>query len=243
MINFFIYDKDNEVLNIYKKILLKLTKLKKIDYSINIMEDLNSFSFEDMHSSGKKIYLINIDSKDTTGIKFIKNIRENGDWISQIIVTSQYNNNINIPLYRLLILDCIAKTNNFINNVYDALKEATNILISKTSLNFKTNNEVFQILYDDICYIEKNLNDNDSTVFTKNNSYTIKCSINKLLSELNSDSRFFKTHRSCIVNLNNITCFDMKKNIIKFNMIETNLISRNNRKLLKDKILEKNGML
>lgn len=244
MIDFFIYDNDNEAVTVYKRILLKLKESTSIDYSVNIIEELNDFSLNNMSSTGKKIFLINIDSRDALGIKLIKKIRGHGDWTSQVIVTTFHNiKNNNTSLYRLLVLDCISKTNNFINRVYDALMTAINILFSGATLNFRTNNEIFQVLYNDICYIEKNLNDNDSTIFTKNNSYTIKCSINKLLKNLKVDSRFIKTHRSCIVNINNISCFDMKNNIIKFGKLETNLISRNNKKLLKDKILERNGVL
>ena len=241
MIDFFIYDKDNDVINIYKKILLKLKERISMDYYVNNIENLDNFSFNNTSLYNKKIFLIDIDSKDNSGIEFIRRIREDGDWTSQIIVTT--HNNVNISLYRLLVLDYISKTNDFINRVYDAIISAINILFSEATLNFKTNNEIFQVSYNDICYIEKNLNDNDSTIFTKNNSYTIKCSINQLLRDFKGDSRFFKTHRSCIVNINNITCFDMKNNTIKFDILETNLISRNNRKILKDKILERNGVL
>ena len=241
MIDFFIYDKDNDVINIYKKVLLKLKERISMDYYVNNIENLDNFSFDNTSLYNKKIFLIDIDSKDNSGIEFIRRIREDGDWTSQIIVTT--HNNVNISLYRLLVLDYISKTNDFINRVYDAIISAINILFSEATLNFKTNNEIFQVSYNDICYIEKNLNDNDSTIFTKNNSYTIKCSINQLLRDFKGDSRFFKTHRSCIVNINNITCFDMKNNTIKFDILETNLISRNNKKILKDKILERNGVL
>lgn len=241
MINFIIYD-NKEVVGSYKKIIRNLMKSKKLNYSIynigNYSEDIQD---KLKKLSGSKIYLLSADTKVIPGLDIAKNIRTSGDWISQIIITEKFDKNNYIGISsRLLILDFISKFDNFEKDVYFALETAVNILNKRLTLSFKCNSEVFQILYDDICYIEKNLNDNDSTIVTKNDRYTIKCSINKLTKILNNDSRFFKTHRSCIVNINNITSFDMKNNIVKFNFLETNLISRNKKKELKDKILNSN---
>ena len=84
------------------------------------------------------------------------------------------------------------------------------------------------------------MNNNDSTIVTKDNSkYIINKSINKLMEMFRDEKNFFKTHRSCIVNLDNITCFDIKRNIIKFKSSQINLVSRNRRKELKNRLLNK----
>ena len=56
---------------------------------------------------------------------------------------------------------------------------------------------------------------------------------------LGDDPRFFKCHRSCIVNLNNIKVFDIDKNIIKFKNGETNLVARDKKRELKDRLMNK----
>ena len=129
------------------------------------------------------------------------------------------------------MLNFISKKNNVKKELNFSLNVAYNILRRQNSLVFQYNSEIFQILYTDICYIEKNLNNNDSTIVTKDNSkYIINKSINKLMEMFRDEKNFFKTHRSCIVNLDNITCFDIKRNIIKFKSSQINLVSRNRRK-------------
>jgi two-component system response regulator AgrA len=244
MINFIIYDDNNEVVYIYKNIIRNIMNKKNLSYSIYEVSKYSEDAFRDIRKiSGKKIYLLNFDKKTISGLDLARNIRKSGDWISQIIATTSFDENKYIKFSSgLLILDFISKFGNFDKDIYFTLETAISILDKRLSLSFKSNSKVFQILYDDICYIEKNLNYNDSTIITKSNSYTIKSSINKLYEVLNNDSRFFKTHRSCIVNINNITSFDMKNSIIKFNSMETNLVSRDKKKELKDKILERNGI-
>ena len=75
-----------------------------------------------------------------------------------------------------------------------------------------------------------------STIFTKNKSYIIKETINSLETKLDK-SCFMKTHRSCIVNLNNITSYNYSDNIIYFDNLKIYLIARDKRKNLKEKLL------
>ena len=176
-----------------------------------------------------------------SGLELARKIRNNGDWTSQIIVITTYVEYKNLGFTnRLLMLDFISKFSNINENLKLSLKVALNILNRQSALSFKYNSEIFQILYNDIYYIEKNLNNNDSTIVTKNNTYTIKCSINKLMETLSNDPRFFKSHRSCIINLNNVISFDIDSNIIKFKNKEINLVSRDKKKKLKDKIMNNN---
>ena len=67
--------------------------------------------------------------------------------------------------------------------------------------------------------------------------YLIRKSIVQLEEELDND--FYKSHRSCLVNINNIIKVDFDNNIIHFKNKEINLISRSNRKGLKTRMENK----
>ncbi len=102
------------------------------------------------------------------------------------------------------------------------------------NFSFIFNNIFYQISYDDILYFEKNLNDNYTTIITKNSSYKIKKSITKLSEEFRDNSFFFKTHQSCIINLKNVKKVDFTQNIIYFINCKITLLSREKKKSLKE---------
>ena len=236
MIDFIIYENEEKMQNLYKDIIQEFMNAKELDYKIYEFNCLKKECDKKFNNnlSGKKIYLLGLNVPGVSGLDFAKSIRNNGDWYSQIIIIKNYkkyeDNNF---ISRLLMVDFVSKHSDIRKELNFSLEIAFSVLNRQLALTFKCNNEIFQILYNDIFYIEKNLNDNDSTIVTRNNEYIIKCSINRLNKVLSNDNRFFKCHRSCIVNINNIVSFDMSNNIIKFNDKETNLVSRNKKKELK----------
>ena len=207
MINFIIYDNDLSRVNICKEIIGIFMGDNNLNYGIYVFN--NYFKGMIMHFNneieGKKIYLLNADIDEMSGIDLAKKIRHAGDWISQIIILSSKGiySGTSFAL-RLLMLDFISDVDNFRKELTSSLDVAFNIINKQAALVFKNGSEIFQVLYSEIYYIEKNLNDNDATVFTKNNEYIVKYSINKLMDILGDDPRFFKSHRSCIINLNNV---------------------------------------
>ena len=64
----------------------------------------------------------------------------------------------------------------------------------------------------------------------------IRKTIKELEEELSNTIDFFKTHRSCIVNLKNVKHIDFENNTIKFVNKKIDLISRANKKALKERL-------
>ena len=93
-----------------------------------------------------------------------------------------------------------------------------------------------QIPYDDILFIEKNVDDVYSTVVTKAERIMIKKTIGKIEEMLKEDPRFFRVHRSCVANLDKITSVELRACIIHFGKIETPLLSRDKKRELKIKL-------
>lgn len=237
MINFIIYEDDEPLRRTYKNVIRNF--MGNLIYDIYDFNKFNKEVYDKIKNiMGKKIFLLDAEVTGVGGLEIARNIRNSGDWESQIIIITECDRYLDLSFTnRLLLLDFISKFSDIKRALYFSLNIAYNILSNRDTLVFKCGGEIFQLLYNDIYYIEKNLYDNDSTIVTRGDSYIIKSSINKIMEKIGDDPRFFKCHRSCIVNLNNICSFDMNNNIIKFKDTEINLISRDKRKELKDKLL------
>ena len=138
---------------------------------------------------------------------------------------------------RLLVLSYISKYFECSRNVKDSLLMALRIIDKNKSLNFRYNGEIYQIPFKDILYIERDTDIDISIIHTKNRRIEINKTINELEDILRYENAFLKTHRSCIVNIQNITYFKLDDSIIKFDKKIINLITRDKKKELKDILL------
>lgn len=238
MMNFIIYEDSKKWQQYYKNHILKLIGNTNEKYNIQIIEKYEENSLEKIQQIlGKKIYLLDLEVPGKSGLDFAREIRKNGDWYSPIIIiTSHECFKKEGYTSKILMLDFIVKKDDIHDQFIESLKIALEINKEKESFNFTYNHEYYQIPYDDIYYFEKDLNNNYTIIITKNKSYKIKESITKLDSQLAELNYFFKTHQSCIVNLNNIKKVDFANNTIYFSNCQTNLLSRNSKKELKNKL-------
>ena len=234
--NFIIYEDNKEFASSYKNIIFKMMVNSNIDYNTIIINEYDKEKLEGIN--GKKIYILDIEVPGKNGIDLAREIRNNGDWNSPVIVVTSHEE-FKIVGYtaKILMLDFIFKKDDLEKSLKDALEIALKINDCSKYLNISNKSEIIRIPYDDILYIEKNLNDNNSIVVTNNNEYLIRKSIVQLEEELDND--FYKSHRSCLVNVNNIIKVDFDNNIIHFKNKEINLISRSNRKGLKTRMENK----
>lgn len=237
MINFIIYEKDKTIRKKYSTIISQFFMNEDNKYQIIEFEKFDNKVYNTLKGiDGKKIYIIEIDVPGKSGIEFAREIRINGDWISPIIICSNLVELKKEGFTRqILMLDFIKKDKDLKFNLQEAIKTSWTILETYKSYNFKYLGEYYQIPYDKILYIEKNLNDNYSTLYTKRGKYIVKDCINNIFNKLD-DKRFFKSNRSCIVNIDNITSVDFVNNIIYFKNCYINLLSREGKKNLKELI-------
>lgn len=95
--------------------------------------------------------------------------------------------------------------------------------------------------YEDILYIEKERNSKKSIIHTKTDIvYTTKT-----LTDLEDllDERFFRTHQSAIINLDNVKMIDPSKNYLLFNNDEKCFyLSRDKKKKLKE-LCDEQGLI
>lgn len=238
MVNFVLYEDAKAMREKYKKVIFKLIgnnnnnyKIIEIDkYDLETEEKLNSID-------GNKIYLLDVEVPGKSGLDLARQIRNSGDWSSQIIVITSHEQYSNIGYTsKLLMLDFISKYSDIDKELREALEVALGIFNTQKSLSFSLNGELYQIPYSQILYIEKSLNNNNCKIITSDGEYFARDTIQHLEKALANDQRFMKTHRSCIVNLNNVTSVDLVNNTIFFPNKQTELLARNKKKELKERL-------
>ena len=235
MVNFVIYEDEKKFREMYISIILKFIGNSKIAYKITEIDKYKKESIDKIKKSiGKKIYILDIEVPGKSGLDLAREIRNSGDWLSPIIIITTHDHlKTSAFTSRMLMLDFISKFYNCQENLKETIKTAYDIVSSHASLNFQYNGELVQIPYKDILYIEKNVDDCYSTVITRTGQIRIKQTIGNIESELTKDPRFFRSHRSCVVNLDNITSVKLRDCIINFGKVSTTLLSRDKKRELK----------
>ena len=241
--NFILYEDEEVFISSYEEVITKLMAKSKMNYKIHkINEYKKNITMPYLANiTGSRVYIIDVEVPGKNGIDLARTIRKTGDWTSPIIIVTSHEEFKVVGFTgKILMLDFISKDKALKNNLLDALIVALEIIDTKPTYNFSYKGDYFSLPYDDIIYFEKNLRDNSSIVVCENEDYTVRKTISEIEDEL-VDTKFFKTHRSCIVNLNKIKKINYDDGIIYFKGIKIDLLSRSNKKILKEKMTELHG--
>lgn len=241
MINFIIYDNDGHRKMLFSRIIKTFMFKASNSYKIYEFDETDRDVIKSIkHLDGAKIFIISIDSKGTKPLKIARKIREYNDFSSPIILVSKKNRvDLIEHLQNILFLDIIIEDENVSSKLLNDLKNAFKIINSRAVYQLNIYDEIYRIPYDDINYIIKNINDDSVTIHTKDDTYTEYITVKKLEKILEKDPRFFKSHRSCIINVYNVSLYDRKNNTISFyNGDVINMISRQNKKSLATRLIE-----
>lgn len=236
--NFIIYEDEKEFSTKYKNIIHKLLGTTNLNYKIIEINEYNEKSEKLLEEiEGNKTYILDIEVAGKNGLELARKIRKNGDWNSPIIIVTSHEEFKNVGYTgKILMLNFISKSQPLEEDLAETLEVALEINMANKALRYTNKGEHYYIPHQDILYIEKSLNDNTSSIVTKNHIYNIRKTIKELEHELAGTINFVKTHRSCIVNLMNITHIDFENNIIAFVNKEIDLLSRSHKKDLKERL-------
>ena len=234
--DYIIYEEDEVLLEVYKKIIFLIMSSTNLNYHVIVYRTYSDFCHENIFTSGgNRIYLLDLDSLSKNGIDLAMFIRGTGDWNSPIIaITSQKEFKMVGFHEEMLLLKFVSKVGNLELELKERILSVIRLLKENRVLSFHYKGEGYFIPYDDILYIEKQLNDNSSYIVLNDREICIPKSICMLEKELDR-SIFIKTHRSCLVNLKKIKHIDYDNRIISVGNKSINLFSRSNKKILKDK--------
>lgn len=229
MLSFIICEENSEMRTVYSGLIKRFLYTNFDHYKIYEYSRFTLAAEEEIsHIEGARIYILNIDTSGPSVIDMARKIREDGDYISPIILlTHRDRASLIDELKHILYLDILPIDGSISMGLLKSLREAYKIVTRHAVYTFTAFDELYRIPYDDINYIVKNSYDDTVTIYTKDDSYLNYITINKIEALLASDNRFFKSHRSCILNLYNVTSYDKKSNTIIFkNGTTTNIISR-----------------
>lgn len=206
-------------------------KLQKTIENIVLMEDLDmelSCVSDNPHTILEKvketedvgIYFLDIDlGTDMTGLALAQEIRKYDPRGFIIFVTTHSEMSYMTFIYKLEALDFILKDNSeeLERRVYDCILKANQRYASannKVQANFsvKVNEKVFTVDYDEILFFETSMNVHKIILHCKNRQMEFLGKIKDIEQEV--DERFYRCHRSFLVNKDNIREIDFQNRVI-----------------------------
>ncbi len=236
MINFVVCDDNEFIRSEIEKLIAKITMSYDFDYNVYTFskydKELNRIINEEAEL---KIYILDIEIPGKTGPEIARKIRET-DLNSIIMILTTHNElELSVLKKKLLIYDFISKFDDYEKELTESIKSILDKLNNIKTLNFKSNKDVYQIKFDNILYIYKDNNTQMSIIVTKSKEFPVRQTLLELSEKIGNS--FVKTHRACLVNVNKIIKVDFSDNIIYFeNNIKTDLLSRNYKKELKERL-------
>lgn len=235
MVNFIIYEDDKNTRKSYISVIIKIMGNRQDQYSIIELEKYDSKVSKALSMIGKKIYILDVEVPGKSGLDLAREIREMGDWDSQIIIVTNHDSLQQTAFTsRLLTLDFISKFSNPLEELKKSLIASYIIVTKDQALKIQYDGEFYQFYYNDILYIKKEADDIDTkVVLTDGSIKSINIRLKEIEERLKSDPRFFRTHRGCIVNTFKIKSVDFGAGIINFGKIKINLLSRDKKKEFK----------
>lgn len=220
MINFIICnDKKefiDEIISIIDTVMMKNNQAYKKhiyreydDKFMNIIEDNLSW----------KVYILDIEVNDKSGINIARKIREKDIESMIIFITAYYEKYIqDIIKSKFMFLDFINKQNNYKIELTSAIEYALKNIKKKNIIRFKNSGIVYTLGTNDIIYICRD-KDRKCTIKTISNEFTVSKTLLELYELL--DDSFQYSHRACIVNIDRIELYNKKEHIIIFDTGDT----------------------
>lgn len=215
------------------KIIDKIYMKNNEDYKIYEFDSYNK-SFEKLiNKKSPKIYILDIEIKNSiSGIDIARKVRRY-DWDSIIILVTSHNElGYQAMKAQIMLLDFVSKFDDCNKSLERAINKALELVNKKKVIKFDTSGATYIVYLSDILYIERDTVDRKCIIHTVNNIIPTSKSLNELSKELGSD--FYLCHRSCLVNLLNIDYVIWKDSIVYFkNGTSMDLVSRDKKKGLK----------
>lgn len=239
MINFVICDDKKDFGRYMKNIVTNFMMNYEEEYKIHYFTGYNE-AFYDLAKKniGFRVYILDIMTNEGSGIDAAREIREKyDDWSSIIImVTSHEEYRFEALSNRLYLMDFINKLSNCEKNTMETLSRVMkNYNTRQKCLGFEYNYTYHKIDFKDIICIEKEQDSKRCLIKTIYGESIIPGTLNDVLKKL--DERFMKVHRSLIINIDNLTSFDSKKNELTFcNDTTSYLVSRDRKKELINRV-------
>lgn len=227
MINYIICDDNDIIRQNIEEIIGNIMMKNNFEYKIHSFSDYDrSFNKVLSNKLVNKIYILDIETPSESGINIARKIREHDIDSIIIFLTSHYELGSVLLEDEIMFLTFISKFNNMNERLESAIDKALHMLGKKQAIRFEDHGVLYTIPINDILYITHDSVSRKSIIKTDYTEFSISKSLSELV--LMVDSRFIRTHRSCIANKNRIISIDKKKSTISFDNGSTiDLLSNN----------------
>lgn len=226
MINFIICDDEKDIAETVKDIITKEVFKTSLNYKIHIFTNYDDDFFNLMNSNiDNKIYILDIEVNNKTGLEIAKEIRKN-DWDSVILIlTAHYELETLAFKSKILLFDFISKFDLYSEKIKENIRTCINKVLKDDKLVFKINRVEYQIYYKDILYIVFDPTKRKSIVITTNDKYEVNETLSSIYNRLHGNFRY--SHRACVINKDRVKEKNLKDKLIIFdNNDSTDLLSR-----------------
>ena len=235
MVRFIICEDNKQFAERIAVIINKIMMPYNFEYKISKFTEYNKELAEIIkRENEQKVYILDIELPEVSGLEIASEIRSN-DLDSQIIFLTLHPEFQNDIFYsRLLAVDFINKDRLWPERFEETIIYTIKTLDRKRILSFEFNYNSYRLPINKILYIEK-VQDNPKCkiVMEDKSEYEINKTIAYLIENLGPS--FFQSHKSCIVNIEQIKRINYSDNTITFNNGETiYLLSNRNKKGLKE---------
>ena len=238
MLRFILCEDNKDFLERLYTIINKVMMPYNFEYKVNKFTEYNeelSTLIKKKHE--QKIYVLDIELSDVSGLEIASEIRENDMESIIIFVTSHPECRNDIFYSRLLALDYIPKDRIWASRFEETIDYVVKSLNRSQVLIFNYNHNSYRIPFDNITYIEKIQENQKCIIHTEDGKeYGIISSIAILIKKLGYG--FFQSHKACIVNLEKIANVNYKDNIVTFKNGESAYLLSNRKKKQMRKYVE-----
>lgn len=215
MINFIVVDDNKKFLDIMSDIITKTMMSNKFVYKTHKFVEYDSDFYDIMNSSlSNKIYILDIETREVSGIDVARKIRKHD--IDSIIIFATVHNEAGLVLLKddLMFLNFICKFDDFENKLSNSINKALEFIHHKVNIKFEDRGTIYTIPLSDILYVTKESNDRKCIIKTANSEFKVSLTLKEVV-EL-CDNKLLQTHRSCFVNMDRVRVVDKHDNIIVF---------------------------
>lgn len=216
MINFIICDDNEFFLMEICKIVDDFCIKKKMSYKIYPFKNYDFDFFEILDSMlDNKVYILDIETPSGNGIDIAKKIR-NKDLNSFLIFISSYTEKYirKVASSDTMIIGYISKRKDYKDELIKRLKKIFKLGFQKNVIRFKDQGIIYTFDMRSIYFIKADSKKRRSLIFSSSGVTEVRITLKKLKQIL--DYRFEYSHRSCIINHEQVIYIDTIVKVIKF---------------------------
>lgn len=226
MINFIICDDNLEMLQSVKDIINNVMMKNNYAYKIHPFTEYDHQFYQTMNSRiSNKIYVLDIETKHSSGIDVARKIRIKD--VNSVIIFLTSHDELGSVLLRdeIMFLTFINKLDNYKKRLQSAIRKSVQVIGKNKILRFEHHGAIFTIPEKDILYITRDAVERKIIIVTDTTEFKLSKTLSDMLSLLSND--FVQSHKSCIVNSRRVNIVNKRtKKIIFDTGVEIEFLSR-----------------